>query len=342
MSKYIVLIVSLILQSTNFFAQSPIDIVDNTFKIPGLGEEIFYYGFAEGDQLIFNFHELNNKELKEIEIMELPASSKFMDYKTFKIENKILQINKTGIYKFRLSNSSIGGRVCKVKIQRIPADDLNKKFNTNVYWKTVHDTVYRTVQEKYLIKRNLKPVAVVPTSEFYINSGANANLQGGKSRITFPVTLPKGTQEWYYVFSASRNKEDIEKVKNSMNLIGQLSSLIDNTGILNISVDMLTKPPGGNVCDVYLMDFDNSRIFESKQPYRFMVNGTRENIKSGIVKMPDAIGGQTYYIGMKNPDSFYGIQVVVEVVAITLEEEWGIRDVQKNSVSSRKVPYLQN
>jgi len=42
------------------------------------GEEVFYYGFTEDDQLVFHFEEVNGKELKGLEIIELPSSSKFM------------------------------------------------------------------------------------------------------------------------------------------------------------------------------------------------------------------------------------------------------------------------
>src|SRR5689334_3282945 len=81
------------------FAQSPIDIAETTLKIQGLSEETSYYGLSAGDQLIFNFKELNNKELKEIEIVELPSNSIFMDYKSISIESKKFQIARTGIYK---------------------------------------------------------------------------------------------------------------------------------------------------------------------------------------------------------------------------------------------------
>ena len=140
--------------SMSAYAQiNTIDVAENTLKVGALGEEIFYYGFAEGDQLIFNFEEINGKELKELEIIELPGSSKFMDYKTKKIENKTINITETGVYKFRFANSAIGGRICKCKIQRVPASETTKKFNSSVYWKTVHDTTYTTEQEKYLVKR---------------------------------------------------------------------------------------------------------------------------------------------------------------------------------------------
>jgi hypothetical protein len=117
------IIISLSFQA---FGQTPIDVAESTLKVGGLGDEVFYYGFAEGDQLIFNFEELKGKELKELEIIELPSSSKFMDYKTKKIQNKIINVNRTGIYKFRFANSAISGRICKFKIQRIPASEATK------------------------------------------------------------------------------------------------------------------------------------------------------------------------------------------------------------------------
>jgi len=321
--------------------QTLIDVAESTLKVSGLDEEVFYYGFAEGDQLIFNFEVVKGKDLKEIEIIELPSSSKFMDYKSKKIENKTINITRTGIYKFRFSNSALAGRICKFKIQRIPDNETTNDFNSSVYWRTIYDTTYTTVQEKYVVRKEYKPISVVPTTEYFINSGSNATFKGGKSRITLPVTLPKNTKEWYYVISASRDKSDIEKAKSSFNLVGQLSSLIDQTGALNFGVDVLTKPPGGNICDVYLLDFNNSLLFEAKEAYQYIVNGTRENIKSGIVKMTNG-AEQTFYIGMKNPDSYYGIQVAIEVVVVTLEEEWGTKDVQKINVTTMQEPYLKN
>jgi len=46
-------------------------------------------------------------------------------------------------------------------------------------------------------------------------------------------------------------------------------------------------------------------------------------------------------LGIKNPDNSFGIHVVIECVAIVLEEEWGIRDVKRYSVVSREEPYLK-
>ena len=142
------LIIGILLISNFSHSQTTIDVVESTLKIGALGEEVFYYGFAEGDKIIFNFEELKGKELKEIEIIELPSSSKFMDYKSVSIKNKELTVQKTGIYKFRFSNSAVAGRICKYKIQRIPASEVTANFNTSVYWKTNYDTTYYTVEER--------------------------------------------------------------------------------------------------------------------------------------------------------------------------------------------------
>jgi len=337
---------TLFVLSVGFFSSilhaqlQPIDVAENTLKVSGFGEETFYYGFAEGDQLIFNFEEVNGKELKELEIIELPSSSKFMDYKTKKIENKIINITRTGIYKFRFANSAMSGRVCRFKIQRVPTSEAIKNFNCNVYWKTVYDSLKRTVQEKYLVKREYKPVQLLDPSEFYINSGRNALFQGGKSRITLPVILPKNTVEWYYTFSASRNKEEIIRTKQSINLMGQLTKLIDQSGVLNISIEMLTKPPGGDVCDIYLLDVNNRNRFEEKTDFLHYPEGTRENITSGVAKIKSALFLNNY-LGIKNPDAGYGIHIAIEAVAIKLEEEWGERDIVKYDISSRKEAYLK-
>jgi hypothetical protein len=194
------------------------------------------------------------------------------------------------------------------------------------------------VQERYLIKKEYKAIEVLPKSEYYINSSTNI---GGKTRITFPINLPKNAIEWYYTFSASRDKETMVKTKSSINLLGELTNLIDQTGILNFGVDMLTKPPGGNICDVYLLDFNNRGLFEAKTEFRHYPEGSRENIVSGVVKVK-SLNIPNPYLGIRNPDMSYGINVIIEVVAITLQEEWGTRNVQKLDIASNQEAYLKN
>src|SRR4051812_36276238 len=171
--------------SGTLFCQQPIDVYESTMKVGALGEESYVCGLCEGDQCIFNFEEVNGKELKELEIIEMPSASKFMDYKTKKITNKTIAITKTGVYKFRFANSAIGGRICKVKIQRIPANDKTKNFNTSVYYKTVYDTTYTTEEERYLIKTDTL-ISNITDQVAKVHSGGNMN--GNKT--TFNFLLP--------------------------------------------------------------------------------------------------------------------------------------------------------
>lgn len=263
-----------------------------------------------------------------------------MDYKSKAVTNKAINIPKTAVYKFRFANSAVGGRVCKYKIQRIPASETTKNFNTSVYWANKQDTSFYDVQERYLVRRDYVPKTVIETTDFYINSGRNALLLGGKSRITFPVSLPENTVEWYYQFSASRDEEEVKRTKGLFNLAGKLSKAIDQTGSLSFGINQITQPPGADYCDVYLFDHLNSQLFEAKTNYKYFTTGTRENIKSGVVKVNHGLGGIPY-IGIKNPDSGFGVHVLLECVAIVLEEEWGLRSVTKFKVSSKKEPYLQ-
>lgn len=44
------------------YSQESIEVCDKTFKVSALSEEIFYYGLAEGDKIIFSLEEINGKE----------------------------------------------------------------------------------------------------------------------------------------------------------------------------------------------------------------------------------------------------------------------------------------
>lgn len=132
-------------------AQDILDITDQTLKIGGNKEEELYFAFAEGDRIVFNFQEIDKKELTEIEILEYPSNSKFSDFKTNKIDGKTIVVPRNGVYIFRFKNSAITGRICKIKIQRIPGSDASKNFNTAVKWITKQDTVWNSYTKDVII-----------------------------------------------------------------------------------------------------------------------------------------------------------------------------------------------
>lgn len=320
-----------------------IDVADLNLKIGGLSDEILYYGFSKGDIVVLNFSEEKGKSLKEIEVIEYPNTSKYKDFEAKEIKDKKIQINNTGIYKFVFSNSAIAGRVCNIKIQRIPKEDSTKNFNTTIKWRVISDTTWKTKQERYLEKTEYIAKQVQTTQEFWVNSGSNATFKGGKSRVCLPVTLPANTVEWYYQFSASRDENAIAKTKASFSLVSDLTKLIDKTGLINFGIDALTQPPGSDYCDIYLLNSVESISFEAKTAYTYFPMGTRENYKSGLVRINASnLNSGTWRIGIKNPDSYYGIAVAIEVVAIVKVDTYATRELKIPSVNSWKQPYLDN
>jgi hypothetical protein len=134
------------------FAQNPVDVADLTLKVKANSSEEFLYSFAEGDQIVFSFSEVDGKELKEVEITEYPEDSKFLGYETSKIDKKIINVIEKGVYKFRFKNSHLlKGRICQIKILRIPASEASKNFNTNVKWVTEQDTTWNTYTKDFVI-----------------------------------------------------------------------------------------------------------------------------------------------------------------------------------------------
>jgi len=169
--------------------------------------------------------------------------------------------------------------------------------------------------------KKIKPVEVLSTQRFYINSTLNEIFKGGQSKVTVEITLPENTIEWYYAFSANRINH-FHEYETTFNLLSYLTYLFDPSGALKEGVQVMTEPPGANICNVYLFESsDRSSFFASsdKNNYQYIPMGTRENFFSGIVKMTDHLNG-SYVIGLMNPDLLYGIHVTLEVVALVKKD----------------------
>ncbi len=149
MKNLLVLLIGFnVFSNVNAQSLAAVDVADLTLKIGAKSEETLYYGFAEGDQIVFNFKEMDGNELKEIELIALPESSKFKAYETKLVVDKRLTINQKGIYKFRFYNAALlKSRVCSIKIQRIPRSKEFVNFNTGIKWVEKLDTTYELKTE---------------------------------------------------------------------------------------------------------------------------------------------------------------------------------------------------
>lgn len=147
--KYIALIPMMLLISG--YGQVPVTICESVLKLGAMSEENLYYSFQAGDYIVFDFEEINGKELKEIEIVELPSFSRYKNFRQSKVEDKRVYVNQKSVFQFRLKNGAAMGRVCKVKIQRIPKSDKTQLFNTGWKWETVYDTIYEPYTQDSLV-----------------------------------------------------------------------------------------------------------------------------------------------------------------------------------------------
>lgn len=169
-----------------------------------------------------------------------------------------------------------------------------------------------------------KAVEVVQQQTIYVNSAVSIS---GKSRKVISFQLPPNTIRWYYCFSAYRNSQDVQSVRNTYNLFSKLSLLIDQTGTTATAISMIGSPPGANYCDVLLLSSSNdASSFESKSDYYggtyyYNRQGSRQNFVSGVVDITDQnfLSGWQH-IGLKNPDLNDGVNVVLQIVAIVYNE----------------------
>lgn len=327
----------LLLHFTPAAAQSPVIVTETSFKLPILGEENFYFGFAEGDQVSFSFEVESGKELKEVEIIEFPSSSRYKELKTSRIQNKMLAISKTGIYQFRFANTVVLQKVCKLKIERIPASQATANFNSTVYWRTVYDTTYRNLNPQQATPDAYKTVSLIAPTSYYLESSSSDGKQ-----LTIPINLPDFTSEWYYAYAATDKKEQAENLKSSLHLASTLQKKILEQGGVSFSVDSIQVPTGTENCRIYLLDQSNQQMFESKGNFRHFREGTRENAPSGLVKIKTA-NFPNAFLGIKNSNTQSPLYVTLEVVAVIAPDDTvQVAESQSVNIRARKEPYLQN
>jgi hypothetical protein len=332
-----------VVTTTICYSQDIIDVAETTLKVPGLGEEVFYYGLSEGDVIVLNFDELNGKELKEFEFSELQSSStKFMEYKIKKIVDKRLTISATGIYKFRLANSAIGGRVCRFKLQRIPSDEQSKKFNTTVFWRTSYDSIYTPVEEKYLVKADTSIITVIDQVSKVVSQSA---LNGASNRTVVDFDLPTNTIAWSYfigvgnegkaAYEAGKEKF-VQEAASTLSAIPQYGPM---AALALYGINTFSKANGNdNVQYWFITDWNNVLAFKGAALFYQYKQG---NVISDAAPMKDPLSGKIY-LGLLNDNIMDAIEVNVKVTAIQVNQVWGTRVKNQLTVNTRQVAYLKN
>ncbi|HKC34974.1 MAG TPA: hypothetical protein VKB95_02895, partial [Chitinophagaceae bacterium] len=301
-------------------------------------EEEVYFGFAEGDQLIFSFEEANDKEMKEVEIVEMPGTSKFMEYKTSKIENKTINVLRTGIYKFRFANSAIIPRVCKYKIQRIPAGPATQNFNTTVYFDEYNDTTYTNEVETYIDRTD------TVISNFQDRTiKVNPLTAPGSSKTTFNFVLPENTVAWSYYVCADKGGQQVylEATKTIIANSGQVIEKFPKYGPLAAvaleAPSYLIRIDTGQHINYWIVENENEELFRNGEQFRFIKKGKGIN---DFARMDP--GDRAFYFCLHNDYKDTPVTVMVKITAVLINEKFSSESVRKMHVTLKKGMHLKN
>lgn len=317
----------------------PVDVADITLKVKSGGTEELIYGFAEGDQIIFNYEETSGKELKEIEIIELPNNSKFKDFKSIKIENKVINVYKKSLFLFKLSNSSLSARICKIKIQRIPKSDDLISFNTNWTWQTLYDTTYVSYKQDSLIGNDtvryteyIKELTQTIQSEELIfdktqTIHSKLNSAGNKTWLFF--TLPSNQSSTYeskkvisWAYWVGVGTEASDAWKKNVGTAGKIvkgAAQLFTTPLGAFAIGAVTSlvlPTPGSGEDVYysITNDIGKEGFMAGVDYKVFGNGVGV---AGYQKFTaEGLCQGTYFVCLLNDNNVTPIDVNVKVVAI--------------------------
>lgn len=335
--KYLAVFCLFISFSSVSYAQDTIDVVEKTIKVGSLAKITEYYGFAEGDKLIFNLEVENRKDIKDVTISEYPNSVKFADHSIGKVPNKVLNVSRKGIYVFEYYNSNISGRTVKIKIQRIPKSESTKDFNTNIKWVTKVDTLYTAKENTYLISSDTS-VFNVMDSRVRVSSMTNSN--GNKTITDF--TIPANTIKWTYWIGvgnegeAAFKQDQLRFSKMGSEILGSINPLV---GFAYELISLTHANLGENVRYYFLPTIDDVQKFNNGQPFMQFKSG---NVITDFGLMNyTAKNNERYYIGFENDNTIQGIDVNVKIIAIVVNNKYNTVTEKVPNYVNKSIPEME-
>ncbi|MES2622229.1 MAG: hypothetical protein V4615_15370 [Bacteroidota bacterium] len=354
MNRLFTLFTALIFATGTTFGQELVEVTEQTIKIGAFKEEELYFGFATGDKIVFNFQEADNKDLKEIEIIEYPSNSKFSDYKSHRVENKSITVTKQSVYIFRFKNSALTGRICKIRIQRLPASDETKNLNSAVSWETKQETTYTTYTKQVIVgydtsyiqksKKELVSVDTTFTPLFDKNLRVHSEMAIGKTQYTYgSIDLPQNSYyptqfnpykvteliSWsYWIGVGQKAKEDYEQAnKNISTGITAIGALTGYGALASLAASGISI-------------FSNTNLGDNVR-YKFYgsMNGQSVTIDYGNVITAsgrnDRVTQGAFNLELYNDNFKDGIDVEVKVVAMQVTRVWEDISYSEMSVTPR-------
>jgi len=343
MNKLTIIIFTFTVLSTQLIGQTKsVVVAENTVKIAPETEQSFYYGFAKGDEISFDLEMGNDERLNLLEIIELPSSQRFTEYNSKRIHNKKIIANQTGIYKFRLINSSPVSQICKLKIKRVAASKALTDFNSSVYWRTIQDTTYTPVEEKYIEKSDTL------VEDIYSGNpqlSARFAITGNNNSQVIEFTLPENTIRWsFYIGTGMQGKEVFENARtkftlNAASIVSKIPEYGPMAALALTGVSYFSNIQGeDNVKYWFLTDNISVKQFIDHKGFTFYKKG---DVITEAAQMRSPLKGRIH-LAVLNDNSFEPIQLTIKVTAIEVKQEWKMKSKREMKVSNIQEPYLKN
>lgn len=306
---------------------------NSEFELEASASKEWFFACDSGDEIVLRCTVKNGGGFDKMEFGRYNESALLTVSSSSKHSEK-LDIREQGIYVLRVHNTDQKNQI-KLSVRQKGASDFPRA--NAISWVTVYDTLWSR-PAKYMVDTTLYVAKTVHQSQhFFLNSASNLM---GRTRVTLPIELLQNTVRWFYTYTCFRDAEQAQKISKTFDLAGQLAGWLIGSGgkLIGQAASVLTAPPGGDQCDVYLLDDKQMRAFRDKEDFTYKISGTRENYASGVVEIADE--KRDLYLGFRNSSVLHGIHISVEVAAIVEETQRIEKVKQSYSLRTRTEPVL--
>jgi hypothetical protein len=320
--------------SATLAAQSPIPVYQGTVKIAAVSEDTIYFALAKGDQLLFDFEEANGREVMEFEVLQYPHYSKFREDNKSKMQGRKIVIGETAVYWFRLANRSIYERVCKLNIRRIPASASTKNFKTTVAWKTISDTTYKQVTEKYVTRRD----TTVINRELAVTVHAAQSQYGPSQSPDFD--LPGNTIAWSFYIGVNQPgqlayQQAAQRFAQSNNTQSKIPGYNPLAALALTGKSDFARLENGQAITYSLVDPTNAALAQQNQPFKSFRS---KKVSNDFTAMKEPREGKLFFY-LYN-DAAGSVDVMVKIAAVVVYERTSERPAQKMEIIKKKMPIV--
>ncbi|MEJ8802620.1 hypothetical protein [Pontibacter sp. H249] len=340
--KYKVLLLMLLVQ-LSAVAQKSIQVADLRITVPTAIEKpksikpqegVYYFGFQQGDIIIVNVEPEKSDQALNLEVQEYTSGSTMFSIKNQKrIKNLRLPAPRKIAYRFILTAANGKAIPAQLKINRTPADEESRHFNTNITWKTKSDTTWTTVSEKVTVKGDLVPVTLVDKT-FRVASKANLN----PSRVAVPFKLPANTAHWVYWVGVGQ--ESVEQLKNMTSMASKgaatLAAPLSPVAAFGLGlIPSLPQVSASGSIDYYFMNKASADKFVADadsdwKSYAFAQGaGIISDYKLVQLSETPKTADGTLYTVFRNSNTVTGLDITLKVVAFEQEKKQVTKQVRK-------------